>query len=46
MFKKVNDLDFPELERRTLRFWEENRVFDVLREQNRGGPRYSFMDGP
>jgi isoleucyl-tRNA synthetase len=46
MFKEVNDLDFPELERRTLQFWEEHRVFDALREQNCGGPRYSFMDGP
>ena len=38
--------DFPALERETLRFWEENRIFDKLRAQNAGGPRWSFLDGP
>jgi isoleucyl-tRNA synthetase len=38
--------NFPALERAMLRFWEENRIFDKLREQNAGGPRWSFLDGP
>ncbi len=29
-----------------LRFWEQNRIFDKLREQNANGPRWSFLDGP
>ena len=29
-----------------LDWWERERIFDQLREQNRGGPRFSFIDGP
>ncbi|MGH3048670.1 MAG: class I tRNA ligase family protein, partial [Gaiellaceae bacterium] len=38
--------DHPGLEREILAWWDEARVFDTLREQNRGGPTFSFMDGP
>jgi isoleucyl-tRNA synthetase len=38
--------DHPALERDVLAWWEEQRVFDELREQNRGGERFSFIDGP
>ncbi|HYL64573.1 MAG TPA: class I tRNA ligase family protein [Candidatus Methylomirabilis sp.] len=38
--------DFPAMEREILRFWQENRVFEKLREQTRNGPRWSFLDGP
>ena len=46
MFKEVGELGFPEMERRWLAFWEQGGVFDRLREKNRGGERYSFIDGP
>ena len=47
MFQKVDTRpDFPAMERETLRFWEETQAFELLREQNRGGPRFSFLDGP
>jgi len=38
--------DFIQLEHRTLDFWEENRIFSKLREENRGNPKWSFLDGP
>ncbi len=38
--------DFPGLERRVLELWRATRAFELLREQNRGGPRWSFLDGP
>ena len=38
--------DHPALEREILAWWDEERIFDRLREQNRGGPRFSFIDGP
>ena len=38
--------DHPVLEREMLDWWERERIFERLREQNRGGPRFSFMDGP
>jgi isoleucyl-tRNA synthetase len=38
--------DHPALEREMLARWEEEGTFARLREQNRGGPRFSFMDGP
>jgi isoleucyl-tRNA synthetase len=38
--------DYNALERDVLAWWDEQRIFDALREQNRGGERYSFIDGP
>ncbi|MDQ3823293.1 MAG: isoleucine--tRNA ligase, partial [Actinomycetota bacterium] len=38
--------DHPALELELLEWWERERVFDRLREQNRGGPRWHFLDGP
>jgi isoleucyl-tRNA synthetase len=34
------------MELEMLRFWEENRIFQKLREKNANGPRWSFLDGP
>jgi isoleucyl-tRNA synthetase len=38
--------DHPALEAEILEWWDERRIFARLREQNRGGPRFSFIDGP
>jgi isoleucyl-tRNA synthetase len=38
--------DHPGLEAEILEWWDERRIFEQLREQNRGGPRFSFIDGP
>jgi isoleucyl-tRNA synthetase len=38
--------DHAALEREVLAWWEREGVFDQLREQNRGGDRFSFVDGP
>jgi isoleucyl-tRNA synthetase len=38
--------DHPALERGMLARWEAEATFARLREQNRGGPTFSFMDGP
>jgi isoleucyl-tRNA synthetase len=38
--------DHPALELEILELWERERTFERLREQNRGGPRFSFVDGP
>jgi isoleucyl-tRNA synthetase len=38
--------DHPGLEREVLDWWEENQVFERLRELNREGPKWSFVDGP
>jgi isoleucyl-tRNA synthetase len=38
--------DHPGLEREMLERWEGEGTFEKLREQNRGGPTFSFMDGP
>jgi isoleucyl-tRNA synthetase len=34
------------LELEILERWERERTFDELRERNRGGPKWSFFDGP
>ena len=38
--------DHDTLERELLDTWEREGTFAKLREQNRGGPRFSFVDGP
>jgi isoleucyl-tRNA synthetase len=38
--------DHPALERDILARWEEEHTFAKLRERNRGGPTFSFIDGP
>src|SRR6266480_1573470 len=38
--------DHPALEQEVLDWWEREGIFDALREQNRGKPRFSFIDGP
>jgi len=38
--------DHPALEEEVLAWWEEERIFDQLRERNRGGPKFRFIDGP
>ena len=38
--------DHPGIEREVLGWWEEKQVFERLRELNREGPKWSFIDGP
>ena len=47
-FEKVEtqQVDFPALERAVLALWQRIDAFEKLREKNRTGPRWSFLDGP
>jgi len=38
--------DHPVLEEEILAWWEQKGIFGKLRERNRGGPTFSFFDGP
>lgn len=38
--------NFPETEKKILKFWEGNNIFQKLREKNKGKKRWSFLDGP
>jgi isoleucyl-tRNA synthetase len=47
MFKPLPDKpDHPALELEILDLWEREGTFERLREQNAGGPKWSFVDGP
>ncbi len=47
MFQKLPRVpDHPGLEHEILDWWSEQRIFETLREQNAGGPTFSFFDGP
>jgi isoleucyl-tRNA synthetase len=47
MFRPLPSVpDHSALEQEVLSWWEERNIFDRLRETNRGGPRFSFIDGP
>ncbi|MFO0796710.1 MAG: class I tRNA ligase family protein [Gemmataceae bacterium] len=43
---ETQNVDFPALERDILKFWDEHRIFEQRRAQNRGKPKWSFLDGP
>ena len=38
--------DHTALEREILDWWDREGIFDKLREQNSGGERFGFLDGP
>jgi isoleucyl-tRNA synthetase len=38
--------DHPALELEILAWWDERQTFERLREANRNGPKWSFVDGP
>ena len=46
IYEEVGELDFPTLEKEILAFWQEQQIFDKLRQKNAGGPAFSFVDGP
>jgi isoleucyl-tRNA synthetase len=47
MFRALSRVpDHPSIELEILDWWEESGIFDKLCERNRGGPIWSFFDGP
>src|SRR5438034_6595889 len=38
--------DHPRLEEEILQWWEDEGIFGQVRDRNRGGPKWSFIDGP
>ncbi|MEK7540731.1 MAG: isoleucine--tRNA ligase [Patescibacteria group bacterium] len=38
--------NFPENENKILKFWSDNKIFEKLRQKNKGKKRWSFLDGP
>ena len=47
MFAPLPDKpDHPTLELEVLDLWEREQTFERLRDQNRRGPTFSFIDGP
>jgi len=47
MFKPVpSDPKFAELEEDTLKFWQENSIFEKTLQQNKGHETFVFYDGP
>jgi len=47
MFNPVpNQFDFPTEEKRILKFWEENRIYEQSLTQREGGKPFVFFEGP
>jgi isoleucyl-tRNA synthetase len=40
------DLNFPSIEKKILKFWEENRIFEKSIEQRSKAPNFVFYEGP
>lgn len=46
-FKPVQqNPSFPEMELATLKWWNDQKIFERSLEQTRNGPRYTFYEGP
>ena len=47
MYKKVStNLNFVEREHETLKFWNENKIFEKSMSMGESRPTYTFYDGP
>jgi len=47
MYKKVStNMNFVDRERETLKFWQENKIFEKQLSESEGRPTYTFYDGP
>jgi len=38
--------NFKEIEEEILKFWKEKKIFEKLVKKNKGGKKFSFIDGP
>ncbi len=38
--------DFKHVEEEILKFWKDKKIFDKLRNKNKGNKKWSFIDGP
>ncbi len=39
-------VDFPELEKKTVEYWKENKIFEKSLEKNKGNKPFVFYEGP
>ena len=47
MYNKVStDLNFVDREKKVLKFWQENDIFEASIRERRNGAPYTFYDGP
>jgi len=47
MYKQVpTSMNFVDREKETLKFWQENDIFEKSMENRKEGPTYTFYDGP
>ncbi|AWG43178.1 isoleucine--tRNA ligase [Candidatus Borreliella tachyglossi] len=47
MFKKVESkVDFPKIEEKILKFWNDNKIFEKSVEQRKNCEPFTFYDGP
>ena len=42
----MEKMNFPEMEKSILKFWEENKIFEKSLEIRRKSPRFVFYEGP
>ncbi|MGQ9533815.1 MAG: isoleucine--tRNA ligase [bacterium] len=40
------ELNFPKIEHSILKFWDENKIFDLYKNKNKNKKKWSFLDGP
>ena len=47
MFKELTDkINYSDVEKANLKFWEENKIFEESITSRNGKPLYTFYEGP
>jgi isoleucyl-tRNA synthetase len=47
MFEQVKSrVSFPQLEEKILKWWQDNKIFEKSVDARKGGPRFTFYEGP
>ncbi len=39
-------MDFPEMEKNIIKYWDERKIFEKLRKKNENGEIFTFLEGP
>ncbi|MCB9362647.1 isoleucine--tRNA ligase [Candidatus Woesearchaeota archaeon] len=42
----VGNYNFKEIEPEMLRFWDENKIYQKIKDRNKGKKKFNYLDGP
>ncbi len=46
MFQKIDKFKLPDIEKKVLKFWKNNHIFEKVKEKTEGNKKFVFYEGP